>query len=242
MVVPNDVRTGGVLDADSSAALREILSDPALPVAAVAAGSGGVRAAILREAVDHLTSVRALAVAGSSAEDSDRLLADLAEIDVELAAVFGWHRALVGVLAAQEPSRARNAVLGDVSRGDVLTLATSVRSWAWLDERAPSEDDPIRTVEGEIEVDEFPGLYDHVLIFEPVSSALVVLPTHRDRISWEPVESTADSESAKKQSWVIRLSRVTFHLDETIALEGHPRGLEGWREPIRADRSSAGKG
>lgn len=217
-----------ILDPDSAIVLNEILAEPALPVGTAAAGPGGERGAALREAIDHLTSVRTADVRGRSAEDTDTLLRDLAAIDSELADVFRWHIALVAVLETGEPSRARNALLGDIARGDVLTLATDVRRWQWRDGEAPSEQRPIRTVDGVVIVDEFPGLYDYILV--STNGTLVALPTNRDRVSWDPAGP----------EWVVKLDRVTFHRDELIELGSHPRDAEGWREPIHTAREING--
>lgn len=209
-----------ILDPDSVVVLNEILADPSLPVGAAAAGAGGVRGAALREAIDHLASVRSADVRGRTVDEIDTFLGDLEAIDDELADVFRWHVALVEVLDVQEPSRARNALLGDVSRGDVLTLATDVRRWKWQAGEAPGEHSPIRTVDAQVHVDEFPGLYDYVLV--STDGTLVAVPTHRDRVAWEPAG----------EAWVVTLDRVTFHRDELIALGSHPRDAAGWREPI----------
>ncbi|WP_072803615.1 hypothetical protein [Rhodococcoides yunnanense] len=213
-----------ILDPDSALVLSEILAEPALPVGTAAAGPGGARGAALREAVDHLTSVRTSDVRGRTEDETDAFLRDLAAIDPELADVLRWHVALIAVLEAHGPSRARNAVLGDIARGDVLTLATDVRRWQWREGRAPGEANPIAAVDGEVSVDEYPGLYDYILV--SVDGTLVALPTHRDRVEWEP----------QGGAWSVRLDRVTVHRDELIDLGHHPREAAGWREPIHTAR------
>jgi hypothetical protein len=217
-----------ILDADSAVVLAEILSEPALPVGTTIDGSEGARGAALREAVDHLTTVRTADVRGRSNDEVDALLDDLAAIDAELADAFRWHVALVAVLDAQQPSRGRNALLGDVARGEVLTLSTDVRRWNWRDGRAPDSNDPIRTADAEILVDEFPGLYDYVLAY--ADGVLVAVPTHRNRVTWSP-------EEREPGSWTVHLDRVTFHRDDTVVIDVHPRASAAWREPRHTTRT-----
>lgn len=192
------------MSTDTVDALREILLDPSVPV-----GDTSRRIAALREAHDYLVSRRVAA-------DIDNLAAHLAEVDQALVDTLRWHSRLVPVLGALPPSRARNAVLGDVHRGDLLTWADTVRSWVWRDGTPPN---PLGRVDAEFEVDEFPGLYDAILLWDSAVSAIVVLPTHRERVSWE---QTADR-------WTVRLDGATLHADELIPLDTDPRKLKEWK-------------
>jgi hypothetical protein len=209
-------------DDDAADALREILADPSLPVGTTLSGNpkssnpdaDGRRIAALREAHDYLVSRRIAATALESDSAAATLIAELKRIDPALAATVRWHAVLVPVIASLPASRARNAVLGDVSRGELLTWAPTTRSWAWTGGQ------PVAKVEADIEVDEFPGLYDAVLTWQP-EVGLVVIPTHRDRVSWEPADSGL---------WSVRLAHATLHIDEVIALETDPRTLASWRQ------------
>jgi hypothetical protein len=207
-----DVPSG--LDDDATAALREILTDPALPVASIfsahpgTTAEAGKRIAALREAHDYLTSRKLAAVAAQSADAAATLVTELGQVDATLAATLRWHAVLAPTIASLPASRARNAVLGDLSRGELLTWAPSVRSWVWTQKA-----DPIGKVDAAFEVDEFPGLYDAVLVWEP-SAGVVVVPTHRERVSWEPAEPRAPGGS-----WVVRLAHATVHADEVIPLD-----------------------
>ena len=205
------------LDEAAADALREILTDPALPVASTLsthADADGRRIAALREAHDYLVSRRIAAVALESASAASALIAELRQVDHVLAATLRWHAVLVPVITSLPGSRAGNAVLGDVSRGELLTWAAATRSWVWTGGQ------PVAKVNAEIEVDEFPGLYDAVVTWQP-GVGLVVIPTHRERVSWEPADSG---------NWLVRLAHATVHIDETIALETDPRALPSWRQ------------
>src|SRR5690606_39063532 len=212
-----------ILDDDTVTTVREILDDPALPVDTAATGPGGVRAAALREAVDHLVSVRALAGAGRDRHTGARLRAELAALDAELAAALTAHIGLTGVFAALPASRARNAVLGDIGRGAVLTVATEVRSAHWRDGRAPDRAGTLAALDAEFVVEDFPGLYDHIVVPLPATAAppepgaLLILPTHRDRVGWQPLDPAAAGAGAR---WLVRLKRVTVHLDELVPFRG----------------------
>ncbi|MET8650141.1 hypothetical protein [Nocardia aurea] len=235
MVAPNDIRAEEVIDRDSVDALREILDDPAIPVATTAVGPGA-RIGAVREAVDHLTTVGALAVAAHSVAAGERLLSTLADIDAGLADTVRWHIALSGVLAGLEPGRARNTLLGNIGRGDVLTWAHTVRGWSWSEGAPPRGDATIGHADGELEIDHYPGLYDYLLVWEPTGGSLVAVPTYRDRISWEQTVPA----SGRPATWVVRLARTTFHVDDLIPLDRHPRELTSWREPIHPAPTSEG--
>ncbi|WP_432842447.1 hypothetical protein [Dactylosporangium sp. CA-092794] len=198
------------------AVLRDMLADPALPV-----GATDRRLAALHEAHDHIVSRRLAAGAAASLEAAAGLVARLAAIDPALAATLRWHATLAPVLAALPASRARNAVLGDVRRGDLLTWATSVRSWTWQDGWPPADSAPIGAADGELTLDESPALYDAVLAWDPASGVLVVVPPQRNGVSWEPAGA----------GWTVRLTRVTFHADEVIRVATDPRRHPAWRDP-----------
>jgi hypothetical protein len=210
------------IDDDAADALREILTDPSLPVGTTLSSNpkspnpktDGRRIAALREAHDYLVSRRIAAIALESDSAAVTLIADLGRINPALAATMRWHAVLVPVIASLPASRARNAVLGDVSRGELLTWAPVTRSWAWTGSR------PVAKVDAEIETDEFPGLYDAVVTWQP-DVGLVIIPTHRNRVSWEPADSG---------NWSIRLVHAGVHTDEVIVLETDPRTLASWRQ------------
>lgn len=208
--------TSAILDADTVAAVREILDDPALPVDSTGSGPGGPRAAALREAVDHLATVRALAAATRSAGDGERLLRELRSVGAELATVLTPHIRLAGVLGGLPRGRAADAVVGDIGRGAVLT-DVRVRDWSWRDGQVPGPAHPLGAVDGELVVSDFPGLFDHVVVPAPSASALVIVPTHRARITWTPVE---DAAAGTRVDWLLRLDRVTVHVDELVPFDG----------------------
>lgn len=218
MTTVNDgVDTG--LDPGSVRALREILDDPALPVATTATGPGP-RVAALREALDHLGTVGALAV--TSAESGARLLGTLADLDPELSEIVRQHVELTAALRAAAPGRARNTVLGNTFRGDLLTSAVRVRRWSWTDGAPPNPTASLGRADGEFTVEHYPGLYDYLLAWEPATGALIAVPTYRDRVSWTP---------ESPNTWVVRLAHTTFHLDDLIPFDRHPREQLGEREP-----------
>ncbi|GAA1011598.1 hypothetical protein Aple_012300 [Acrocarpospora pleiomorpha] len=198
------------LDEKTVVALREILDDPSLPVRT----TDGPQIARLREALDHLVAVRAGATAIRSPEAGRQLLTSLAALDAELADVLRWHVTAVELLSALEPGRARNAVLGDIGRGDLVTFASAVRAWSWG--AAPSLEQPLQRADGEIAVDHFPGFYNTVLAWAPGIGGLIAIPTHRQGVSWAPAGDV----------WVITLAGVTFHADDLILLDRDPRGAE----------------
>jgi hypothetical protein len=202
-----------VLDDDARTALHEILTEPSLPVGTAAAGPGGPRAARLREAIDHLVSLRLLAAGLHAPGSGRRLLAALEQLDPELAGALLRHVELVEVLLAVPPAPARDAVLGDVGRGDVLTWASEVRSWTWAAGRAPTPRAPLGSVAARLVVEEFPGLHGHVLAREPDRAALVVVPTHRPGVSWAPDGA----------GWLVTLDRVTVHVHELVDGVEDPR-------------------
>lgn len=223
-----------IFDADAIAALREILADPSVPVSTTLTGtseSDGRRIAALREAHDYLTS-RRLASGVQSVDAATALRVELTRIDPALTTVR-WHSVVLPVLAALEPSRARNAILGDVHRGDLLTWATTVRRLAWLDDARPTADQPVARVDAEFEVDEFPGLYDSIVVWDSVTKSLVIVPTHRERVSW--------TASAEQGGWVVHLQSVVVHRDELIALDADPRHRAEWVNP-HSDASAEANG
>ncbi|WP_214105778.1 hypothetical protein [Acrocarpospora catenulata] len=215
-----DVASTAALDEKSVAALREILDDPSLPVGTTAEGPDGIRIARLREALDHLVTLRAGAVAGGSPGAGSRLLTSLEALDSELAAVLREHVTAVEFLPTLEPGRARNAVLGDIGRGDLVTFASGVRAWSWGDGAAPGPEQPLRRAHGEIEVGHFPGFYTTVLAWDPDIGGLIAIPTHRQGVSWQPAADDAETSHA----WVVTLAAVTFHADDLIPLDRDPRG------------------
>lgn len=205
-----------VLDEKSAVALREILDDPSLPVRATAEGPAGPRIARLREALDHLVTVRAGAAAVGSPAAGSRLLASLEAIDTELADVLRRHVTAAPLLSAIRPGRARNAVLGDIGRGDLVTFATDVRAWNWRDYLAPSPESPLRRAHGEIEADHYPGFYNTVLAWDARIGGLIAIPTHRQGVTWKPAGDDAEA------GWVVTLASVTFHTDELVPLDRDP--------------------
>jgi hypothetical protein len=133
-----------------------------------------------------------------------------------------WHTVLAPYLASLDPSRSRNALLGDVHRGELLSWASVVHRWTWASGAAPDSAALIGRADGELETDDFPGLYDTILVWAPASSALIVVPTHRAGISWRPATDA--------RRWVVELSGTTFHADEVIPLDGDPRQSALWRD------------
>jgi peptide/nickel transport system substrate-binding protein len=207
--------TQTLLDDATADTLRAILAAPALPVGTTAAGPGGERIAVLREALDYVGSRRLVADETRPAES----LAALAGVDAGLAGALAWHAPLTALLASLPAEPARNAVLGGVRRGGLLTWATSVRSWQWEGGQWPTRTEPIRRASAEFEIDEFPGLYDTVLAWEPGAGALIAIPTHRDRLAW----AQADTETGR--AWTVRLTKAVFHEQELIPLEYFPADL-----------------
>jgi hypothetical protein len=202
---------GVVLDEETLVALREILDDPSLPVASTSAGPDGPRTARLREALDHLVMVRAGAWAVRSPEAGQQLLATLAALDAELTGVLRYHVTAVEFLSALPPSRVRNAVLGDVGRGDLITLASSVREWNWHDGKPPAAERPLQRADGLVKTIESPVLYDTVLAWDEGTGGLVAIPTLRDGVGWAPLE--------EGQGWAIIVAGATFQADELIPLD-----------------------
>jgi hypothetical protein len=215
------------LDERAVEALRGILDDPALPVSTVASGPDGARIGALREAHDFVSSQKLAAGAAHSPEAATALLDSLARADPALAATLRWHAAVAPFLSSLPASRARNALLGDIRRGELLTWATAVNAWAWRDGQVPDPAHPLSQADGQIETDEFPGLYDTVVLWAPSPSALVAVPTHRARLSWELVPPlTADAG----RRWKLTLARVTIHVDEVIGVEADPTTSPAWQE------------
>jgi|GEM_PF-1452042 len=225
-VVPDDGRVtddAGALDRDSAEVLREILTDPPLPVGGAAAGPDGARRAALREALDYLGSRRLAAGATRSAGTAAGLVSALASVHDALAQTLRWHATLAPVLAGLAPGRARDTVLGDILRGDLVTWATHLAWWAWAHDTPPAATDPIRRASAQLRVDAFPGLFDAIVVWEPRSRSLVAVPTYRDRVRWEADEASAGS-------WTVHLTEATFHAFELIPVAADPRSLPGWHE------------
>ena len=206
--------TSTLISAEAAAALREIFADPSLPVGFVLAGPGGERHNALREAHDFVTTHRLAAAAIWSTDAAAALLAALGDVSPELAATLRWHAALGPVLTGLEASKARNALLGDVYRGGLLTWATAVRSWTWYGGAVPSASAPLQRAEAEFDVDEHPALYDTILLWEPGTSALIAVPTYREHLSWAPARTG--------RGWTVTVAHATFHRDDLIPLEQQP--------------------
>lgn len=200
------------LDASAAGAIREILAVPPFGTKPADPGSGHLAA--LREALDYVGSRR---LAADEARPFDNLEA-LAQVDPGLASALNWHAALTTLLAGLPPGRARNAALGDIRRGGLVTWAASVSSWRWEDDRFPTASEPIRRADAELHVDEFPGLYDAILSWEPTARALIAVPTHRAGLTWSA--STARPEA--ERGWTVRLIGAVFHLHELIPLDQNP--------------------
>ncbi|MFF2083869.1 hypothetical protein ACFVVM_08825 [Nocardia sp. NPDC058176] len=216
--MPDHLVDQPVLDSDTVEALREILDDPALPVGTTAALAGGDRASKLREAHDFLSTHRIAATAARSRAAAVDLLAALGEVDPALAASLRGHTVLAPVLTGLPPTRARNALLGNIHRGELITWVPAVESWTWFDAVVPADDAPIGRVDAVFETGELPSLYNHLVLWEPVAAALVVVPTHRDRIDWEAVGPDGSR-------WRVRLSRAVFHVNDLIPLDTDPTAL-----------------
>jgi hypothetical protein len=202
------------LGTGAAGALREILAAPARTARATAGDPNTGRLTALREALDYVGSRRLVADETRPFDD----LAALARADEELAGTLGWHTALTALLACLPPGRARNAVLGDVRRGALLTWAGPVSWWRWQDDRHPAYREPIRRASAELESDGFPGLFDTIVCWEPAARALIAIPTHRDRVTWAPGAAAAQA----RPPWTVRLADVTFHLDELIPVSQPP--------------------
>jgi hypothetical protein len=158
-----------------------------------------------------------------TAEAAGAMLATLASIDSGLAATVQWHATVVPLLASLPNSVARNAVLGNVQRGEILTWAPSVRHWEWLERTAPTPSIPLTYATAEFEVGEYPGLYDEILVWDAASAAIVVVPTHRKGLQWE-------RQSSVPVCWKVRLESAAFHVDEIIYTD-MPASQPGWPAP-----------
>jgi hypothetical protein len=200
------------LDASAAEALREILAAP--PFGTTPADPDSGHLAALREALDYVGSRR---LAADEVRPFDNLEA-LGQVDAALASVLNWHAALITLLVRLPPGHARNAALGDIRRGGLVTWATSVPSWRWEDDRFPTPSEPIRRADAELDVDEFPGLYDAILAWEPAARALIAIPTHRARVTWEP----ATNRPPAGRGWTVRLIGAMCHLRELIPLDREP--------------------
>lgn len=216
-----------LIDADAVVALGEILTDPSLPVRTVLAGPHGERLNFLREAHDFVSTHKLAAPAVPSADGATALLAAFADVSPELASTLRLHAELVPLLNGFEPSRARNALLGDVYRGGLLTWATSVSTWSWYGGAAPSASAPLQRAEATFEVDEHPALYDAILLWEPKTGAVITVPTYRDRVTWAPAEDTGGG-----RRWTVTLDNATFHHDDLIPLSEAP-SIPTAREPLQ---------
>jgi hypothetical protein len=190
--------------------LRDILAAPSLPVGPTAADTPSERITALREAFDYIGS-RRLAANETPAD----LAAALGNVDQALAESLRWHAELAELLTSLPAGRTRNAVLGDIRRGDLVTWATSVRFWRWQEDRWPSDADPVRRADAEIEVDEFPGLYDAVFVWDQAAGALIAVPTYRAGLTWAPAVASAEAG----QTWTVRLAGAAFQLRELIPLD-----------------------
>jgi hypothetical protein len=208
-------------DIETREALRDILTNPSSPVGEAANGPDGPRNAALREALDYICSARLLRVT-STPEASAATLAALAAIDPVLAATVQWHATLVPLLYGLPASTARNAVLGNVQRGEILTWATTVTRWEWIERAAPTAAVPMTFAEAEFEVGAYPGFYDEILVWDAANGALVVIPTHRKGLSWE--------RQGQSPTWKVRLESAGFHVDELIYTAA-PRLDSGWPRP-----------
>lgn len=123
------VSVSGEFDDAAAYALRDILSDPATHVPTILAdhpGVNGRRISVLREAHDYIIGRKLGASATRSPGDAARLIGRLAGVDQALASTLYWHSVLAPFLASIPSSRARNAVLGNVKRGHLLTWASAV--------------------------------------------------------------------------------------------------------------------
>ena len=212
------------LDAGTAEALREILAAPSFDP--TPAGPDREHLAALREALDYVGSRR---LAADEARPLGNLEA-LARVDAALARALNWHAALIALLVRLPPSRAGNAALGDIRRGGLVTWATAVSSWRWEDDRWPSPGEPIRRADAELEVDEFPGLYDAILSWLPAARALIVIPTHRERLTWAP----AAAQRPAGPDWTVRLTGAGCHLHELIPVDEDPREFLAARRPRSA--------
>lgn len=212
MAAPLDASGPPSLDASAAEALREILAAPSFGT--TSADPDGGHLAALREALDYVGSRR---LAADEARPSDNLEA-LARVDTALASALNWHAGLITLLVRLPPGRARNATLGDIRRGGLVTWATSVFSWRWEDDRFPAPSEPIRRADAELEVDQFPGLYDAILSWEPTARSLIAVPTHRAGLTWAP----ATARPPAGRSWTVRLIGAMCHLHELIPLDQDP--------------------
>lgn len=230
-----------IVDAPALLALQEIVKEPSLPVRSLSEADGGLRSAALREAFDHIASTRIGAAAGTPARGA-ALLEELAEVDTGLANALRWHVTVVGLLAALPPNPARNAALGDVHRGSLLTWTSTVHNWNWSDAGAPTPAVPTSHVDAELEIDEFPGLYDAIVVPVPDTQTIAVLPTSRRGVTWtyiRPARTESSHHSSVvndstpvelAQRWSVRLSTAAFHRHDVIPLDGDPASNPGWHE------------
>jgi len=195
------------LDDDTLLALREILDDPSIPIAAAAEVPGGVRIARLREVLDHLVTVRAgaVALAGGGAA----LVHALAGLDGGLAEVVSQHVDAVGLVSGLPSGRARNAVLGDIGRGDLVALAPNVSSWTWSPVAQEGVDPTLRRASGELALDTYPGFFETILARHPAIGGVVAIPTNRQGVTW----------AAGSAGWLVNVADATFHDHDVIATE-----------------------
>jgi hypothetical protein len=191
-------------------ALRGILAAPSMPVGATAAETPSERITALREAFDYIGS-RRLAANKTPAD----LAAAMGNVDEALAKSLRWHAELTELLTSLPAGRTRNAILGDIRRGDLVTWATSLRFWRWQQDRWPSDADPVRRANAEIEVDDFPGLYDAVFVWDRDARALIALPTYRAGLTWDLAAASAEAG----QTWTLRLAGAAFHVRDLIPLD-----------------------
>lgn len=203
------------LNAGVTSVLREILADPSIPAWSVAALHGGSRISRMREALDQLVAVQAGAVAIDSPEAGHSLLDSLKAVEPELAHVLTRHVAAAQLLTGLEPGPGRNAILGDIGRGDIVTTAAAVRDWTWDGGQVPSSEHPLATVHGTVEVDDVPSFYDEVLVWLAELRQLVVVPTYRQRLSWAPVPDG-------RGRWLLTLAGASVHVDDLIPVDRNP--------------------
>jgi hypothetical protein len=216
------VSVSGEFDDAAAYALRDILSDPATHVPTILAdhpGVNGRRISALREAHDYIIGRKLGASATRSPGDAARLIGRLAGVDQALASTLYWHSVLAPFLASIPSSRARNAVLGNVKRGHLLTWASAVPSWTWRSGSAPDATRPVGKADALIEADTYPGLYDAILLWESRSAVLVIVPTYR-AADWIPADAAG--------RWSVRLDGASLHADDVIPLSADPRALALW--------------
>ncbi|OXR46916.1 hypothetical protein B7C42_00030 [Nocardia cerradoensis] len=208
-----------VIDPDTLDALHEILADPSTPFGVAPGAPYDRQLTALREAHDYISSRRVAAAAIASPQAARAVLDGLGEADPQLARTLRRHVVLAPILAELPAGRERDAVLGDIDRGDLVTWTVQVNSWTWHEGAGPSGERPIARADAELIVDHFPGLYDAILLWEPTTAAVIAVPTHRAGVSWVAAEANSIDR------WVVRLDRTTFHTHELIRIGSDQRAL-----------------